>query len=84
MELLPFDCKKNISSIPSSAITHPIPRMQHYFYSEDKIQAHTLREKIDCRKLTLFSLLQTILRGVASEDFAEKHTVPTSIFRHML
>ena len=39
---------------------------------------------MDCRNLTLFILLQTIIRGFASKDFAEKHSEPTSIFRHML
>ena len=33
-------------------------------------------------KLTLFLLLQTLKRGVASKDFAEKHSVPTFMFRH--
>ena len=32
---------------------------------------------MDCGKLTLFLLLQTLKRGVASQDFAEKHSVPT-------
>ena len=44
------------------------------------MQAHTSREKMNCRKLTLFLLLQTIIRGVVSQDFAEKHSVPTFIF----
>ena len=44
------------------------------------MQAHKSREKMDCHKLTLFLLLQIIIRGVESQDFAEKHSVPTSIF----
>ena len=37
---------------------------------------------MDCGKLTLFLLLQALKRGVASQDFAEKHSVPTFMFRH--
>ena len=48
------------------------------------MQAHTSREKMGCRKLTLYFLWLTIIRGVASQDFAEKHSVPFYIFRHML
>ena len=57
---------------------HPIPRMQHFFYIAD----HTSRAGMDIGKLTLFLLLQTLKRGVASQDFAEKHSVPTFMFRH--
>ena len=34
-------------------IAHPIPGMQIIFYSADKMQAHTSREKMICRKLAL-------------------------------
>ena len=38
--------------------------------------------RMDCGKLTLFLLLQTLKPGVASQDFAEKHSVPTFMFPH--
>ena len=56
--------------------------MQHLFYIADQKQAHTSRAGIDCGKLTLFLLLQTLKRGVASQDFAEKNSVPTFMLRH--
>ena len=46
------------------------------------MQVQTSLERMDCRKFTLF-FLHTIIRRVASQDFAVKHSVLTSIFRHM-
>ena len=46
---------------------------KHWAYS------NTSRARMDCGKLTFFLLLQTLKRGVASQDFAEKHSVPTFI-----
>ena len=62
--------------------SHPILGMQLFFYIADQKQPHTSRAGMDCGKLTLFLLLQTLKRGVASQDFAEKHSVPTFMFRH--
>ena len=56
------------------AVSHPIPGMQHFVYIADQKQAHVSRAGMDCGKLTLFLLLQTLKRGVASQDFAEKHS----------
>ena len=53
-----------------------------FVYIADQKQPNTSRARIDCGKLTLFLLLQTLKRGVASQGFAEKHSVPTFMFRH--
>ena len=53
-----------------------------FVYIADQKQPNTSRARMDCGKLTLFLLLQTLKRGVASQDFAEKHSVPTFKFRH--
>ena len=46
-------------------------------------QTNTSRAGMVCGKLTLFLLLQTLKRGLASQDFAEKHSVPAFMFRHI-
>ena len=53
-----------------------------FFYIADQKQPHTSQAGMDCGKLRLFLLLQTLKRGVASQDFAEKHSVPTFMFCH--
>ena len=53
-----------------------------FVYIADQKQPNTSRARMDCSKLTLFLLLQALKRGVASQDFAEKHSVPTFMFRH--
>ena len=58
------------------------PGCNIFVYIADQKQPNTSRAKMDCGKLTLFLLLQTLKRGVASQDFAEKHSVPTFMFRH--
>ena len=60
----------------------PYARDATFFYIADQNQAHTSRAGMDCGKLTLVLLLRTLKRGVASQDFAEKHSVPTFMFRH--
>ena len=37
-----------------------------FFYIADQKQANTSRAEMDCGKLTVFLLLQTLKRGVAS------------------
>ena len=58
------------------------PGCNVFVYIADQKQPNTSRAGTDCSKLTLFLLLQTLKRGVASQDFAEKHSVPTFMFRH--
>ena len=58
------------------------PGCNIFVYIADQKQPNTSRARMDCGKLTLFLLLQTLKRGVASQDFAEKHSVPTFMFRH--
>ena len=58
------------------------PGCNNFVYIADQKQPNTSRARMDCGKLTLFLLLQTLKRGVASQDFAEKHSVPTFMFRH--
>ena len=58
------------------------PGCNTFVYIADQKQPNTSRARMDCGKLTLFLLLQTLKRGVASQDFAEKHSVPTFMFRH--
>ena len=58
------------------------PGCNIFVYIADQKQPNTSRAKMDCGKLTLLLLLQTLKRGVASQDFAEKHSVPTFMFRH--
>ena len=58
------------------------PGCNIFVYSEDQKQPNTSRARMDYGKLTLFLLLQTLKRGVASQDFAEKHSVPTFMFSH--
>ena len=58
------------------------PGCNIFVYIADQKQPNTSRARMDCGKLTLFLLLQTVKRGVASQDFAEKHSVPTFMFRH--
>ena len=58
------------------------PGCNMFVYIADQRQPNTSRARKDCGKLTLFLLLQTLKRGDASEDFAEKHSVPTFMFRH--
>ena len=58
------------------------PGCNIFVYIADQKQPNTSRARMDCGKLTLFLLLLTLKRGVASQDFAEKHSVPTFMFRH--
>ena len=58
------------------------PGCNIFVYIADQKQPNTSRARMDCGKLTLFLLLQTLKRGFASQDFAEKHSVPTFMFRH--
>ena len=58
------------------------PGCNIFVYIADQKQPNTSRARIDCGKLTLFFILQTLKRGVASQDFAEKHSVPTFMFRY--
>ena len=58
------------------------PGCNIFVYIADQKQPNTSRARMDCGKLMLFLLLQTLKRGVASQDFAEKHSVPTFMFRH--
>ena len=58
------------------------PGCNIFVYIADQKQPNTSRARMDCGKLTLFLLLQTLKRGVASQDFAEKHCVPAFMFRH--
>ena len=53
-----------------------------FVYIADQKQPNTSRARMDCGKLTLFLLLQTLKRGVASQDFAKKQSAPTFMFRH--
>ena len=57
------------------------PGCNIFVYITDQKQPYTSRARMDCGKLTLFLLLQTFKRGVASQDFTEKHSVPTLMFR---
>ena len=52
------------------------------FYIADQKQPNTSRAGMDCGNMTLFLLLRTLKRGVVSQDFAEKYSVPTFMFRH--
>ena len=58
------------------------PGCNIFVYIADQKQPNTSRAKMDCGKLTLFLLLQTLKRGVANQDFAEKQSVPTFMFGH--
>ena len=58
------------------------PGCNIFAYIADQKQPNTSRARMDYGKLTLILLLQTLKRGVASQDFAEKHSVPTFMFRH--
>ena len=58
------------------------PGCNIFVYIADQKQPNTSRAWMDCGKLTLFLLLQTLKRRVASQDFAEKHSLPTFMFRH--
>ena len=54
-----------------------------FFYIADQKQAPChVREWIVVGLRCFFLLLQTLKRGVARQDFAEKHSVPTFMFRH--
>ena len=65
------------------SINHTLyPGCNIFVYIADQKQPNTSRARMDCGKLTLFLLLQTLKRGVASQDFAAKHSVPTYMFRH--
>ena len=86
-------CRKSFSSSTarlqgnvfefSGAFDHTLyPGCNIFVYIADQKQPNTSRARMDCGKLTLFLLLQTLKRGVASQDFAEKHSVPTFMFRH--
>ena len=58
------------------------PGCNIFVYIADQKQPNTSRARMDCGKLTLVLLLQTLKRGVASQDFAEKQSVPTFMFRN--
>ena len=58
------------------------PGCNIFVYIADQKQPNTSRARIDCGKWTLFLLLQTLKRGVASQEFAENHSVHTFMFRH--
>ena len=58
------------------------PGCNIFVYTADQKQPNTSRARINCGKLTLFLLLQTLKQGVASQDFAQKHSLPTFMFRH--
>ena len=58
------------------------PGCNIFVYIADQKQPNTSRARMDCGKLTLFLLLQTLKRGVASQDFAEKHSIPTFMYCH--
>ena len=63
--------------------THTLyPGCNIFVYIADQKQPDTSRARMDCGKLTLFLLLETLKRGVASQDLAEKHSVPTFMFCH--
>ena len=65
------------------SFTHTLyPGCNIFVYIADQKQPNTSRAGMDCGKLTLFLLLQTLKRGVASQNFAEKHSVPTFMFCH--
>ena len=66
-----------------SNLAHTLyPGCNIFVYIADQKQPNTSRARMDYGKLTLFLLLQALKRGVASQDFAEKHSVPTFIFCH--
>ena len=68
---------------PKCSLSHTLyPGCNIFVYIADQKQPNTSRARMDCGKLTLFLLLQTLKRGVASQGFAEKHSVPTFMFRH--
>ena len=63
--------------------THTLyPGCKAFVYIADQKQPNTSHARLDCGKLALFLLLQTLKRGNASQDFAEKHSVPTFMFRN--
>ena len=68
----------NVNTLPHTLY----PGCNIFVYIAEQKQPNTTRARMDCGKLTLFLLLQTLKRGVASQDFAEKHSVPTFMFRH--
>ena len=53
-----------------------------FFLHRRSKEARTSRAGMARGKLTLFLLLQTLKRRVASQDFAEKQSVPAFMFRH--
>ena len=58
------------------------PGCNIFVYIADQKQPNTSRARMDCENVALFLLLQTLKRGVASQDFAEEQSVPTFMFRH--
>ena len=77
-------CKRpDVVMIPRTFQKHTLyPGCNIFVYIADQKQPNTSRARMDSSKLTLFLLLQTLKRGVASQDFAEKQSVPTFMFRH--
>ena len=67
-------------SLPSMHTLYPGCNI--FVYIADQKQPNTSRARMDCGKLTLFLLLQTLKRGVASKGFAEKHSIPTFMYCH--
>ena len=58
------------------------PGCNIFVYIADQKQPNTSRARMDSENVALFLLLQTLKRGVASQDFAETQSVPTFMFRH--
>ena len=80
--LIFFRCIVSFNNYSTLYMHTLYPGCNIFVYIADQKQPDTSRARMDCGKLTLFLLLQTLKRGVASQDFAEKHSVPTFMFRH--
>ena len=78
----PYNCGLSRSRVWIKQIHTLYPGCNIFVYIADQKQSNTSRARMDCGKLTLFLLLQTLNRGVASQGFVEKHSVPTFMFRH--
>ena len=66
------------------AETHPTLAKQHYFFTAQKGCKHTRRAlaSIDSRNLKNIFALTDINMVVVSQEFVEKQSAPSSIFRH--
>ena len=78
-ELFPFDQLQCYFVSPLHTL---YPGCNIFVYIADQKQPNTSSARMDYGKLTLFLLLQTLKRGVASQDSAEKHSVHTFMFRN--